>query len=141
MHRSSALLAIVLGILAAGPVRAAPDADTAARLARLAVERRDAARRTYLTQWTDYRERRASGDSLYRWSVRWLEAERRLSDQQADVVAAFRGHWERMRDLERLISRLQSSGQVTIDEVSAAQFYRAEAEVWYLQAKSDRKDR
>jgi hypothetical protein len=141
MHRSSALLAVLLGVLAAGPVRAEPDGETAARLARLAVVRRDAARKTYQTQWTDYRERRASLDSLYRWSVRWLEAERRLSDRQADVVAAFRDHWDRMRDVERLMRRLAGTGQTTIDEVSAAEFYRAEAEVWYLQAKDDKKDR
>ena len=139
MNRYTGLLALLLGVLAAGPARAGADADTANALSKLATQRRDAARRTYEVLWADYRERRASEDALYRWSVRWLDAEKQLSDQRADRIAAYKGHYERMRDLERLIRRLRGSGQSTIDEVSATAFYRAEAEVWLLEAKEGRK--
>jgi hypothetical protein len=115
--------------------RADPDQDTAAVLAKLQTQRRDAARKTYEVMWSNYRERRASEDTLYRWSVRWLEAERQLAGQPAEQVAAFNGHVERMRELEKLLDNLHRSGLTTVDEISAAEFYRVEAEVWLLQAK------
>jgi hypothetical protein len=138
MIRYWGLLALALGVLWAGPVRAA-DPEAANVLARLAVQRRDAARKAYEVLWLDYRERRTSEDLLYRWSLRWLESEKDLSDQQADQVAAYQGHFERMRDLDRLIRRLQGSGQSTIEEISAAEYYRIEAEVWLLKAKEAKK--
>jgi hypothetical protein len=139
MNRCWGLPLLLLGVWAAGPIGAAPDQETANAIARLALQRRDAARKTYQVLWLDYRERIASEDALYRWSVRWLDAERELSDQQADQMTAYQGHFERMRDLERLIRRLRESAQTTIDEASAAEFYRTEAEMWLLQAKEVKK--
>jgi hypothetical protein len=141
MSRYVGLLALLAGTLAAVPVALGQEPDPAAAIARLAVQRREAARRTYEVTWIDYRERRASLDGLYRWSVRWLEADRQLSDQPADQVAAFKAHFERMRDLDRLIRKLRAAGQTTIDETSAAEFYRTEAEMWVLQAQQDKKKR
>ena len=140
MNRYWGLVLLLLGILPVGAVAAGPDPETANTIARLALQRRDAARRTYQVLWIDYRERLAAGDSLYRWSRRWLRAEKELSDQQADQVAAYQGHFERMRDLERLIRRLRETGQSTIDEASAAEFYRTEAEMWLLQAREGKKN-
>ena len=139
MNRYWGLPLLLLGLLSAAPLGAAPDPETANAIARLALQRRDAARKTYEVLWIDYRERIAAQDALYRWSVRWLDAERELSDQEADQVAAYQGHFERMRDLERLIRRLRESAQTTIDEASAAAFYRTEAEMWVLQAKAGKK--
>ncbi len=141
MTRHKALLALLAVVLSAGPLGAGPDADAAAALAKLGVQRRDAARKTYEVVWANYRERRAAEEMVYRWSVRWLESERQLSDQHADQVAACKGHRDRMRDLERLISNLQRSGATTIEEVSAADYYLAEAEIWLLQAKEEKKNR
>jgi hypothetical protein len=141
MNGYSASLALLIGLLAACPTGAAPDADTAALLTRLAVKRRDAARKTYEVLWIDYRERRAPLDALYRWSVRWLEAQRSLSADPANVVGAYEAHYRRMRDLDQLIRRLRDKGVTTIDEVSAAEFYRVESELWWTQAKADRKSR
>ena len=81
-----------------------------------------------------------SEDLLYRWSLRWLEAERELSDQQADQVAAYQAHFERMRDLDRIIRRLHGSGQTTIEEASATEYYRVEAEIWLLKARDGKKN-
>jgi hypothetical protein len=141
MNRYAGLVALLLGLLAAAPVAAEPEPDPAAVLARLATQRRDAARRTYEVMWVNYREGRASEDGLYRWSWRWLNAEKQLSDQRPDQIAAHKAHYERMRDLERLIRKLRVSGQTTIDEVSAAEYYRAEAELWLMQAKEEKKRR
>jgi hypothetical protein len=134
-------MALFLGFLATGFAGADQGADAATRLSQLATERRDAARRTYEVSWANYRDGRTSGEMLYRWSLRWLEAERQLSDRPADQVAAFKAHLERMRDLGRLIQKVQSvaPGQATIDEVSAAEYYRSEAEIWVLQATDEKK--
>ena len=133
MIRFSVLLALLLGIFWSRPVRAEPDPADA--LTRLAVQRRDAARATYEAMWANYREGRAPEELLYRWSRRWLMAERQLSKQPADPVAAFRDHWQRMKDLENIVRKLQRSRDSTIDQVSAVEFYRAEAELWLLKAK------
>jgi hypothetical protein len=129
---------LLLGLLPAGSSRADP--EPAAAPSRLARQRLEAARKTYEATWANYRERRASQDSLYRWSLRWLEAERQLGGPRADQVAAFKGHWERMRELERLIANLQRVGQAVIDEVSAAEYYRVEAEIWLVQAREGKKN-
>jgi hypothetical protein len=138
MKRYSGVL-VLLGTLLAPAGVPAQEPDPAATLARLAVQRRDAARRAYEVLWLDYRERLGSLDTLYRWSIRWLEAERQLSPQPADQVAAFRAHSGRMRDLDRLIRRLHAAGQTTVDETSATEFYRTEAEIWVLQAQQQEK--
>src|SRR4051794_2878195 len=133
MNRCSRLVGLVLVVVPAGFVESRPEPEPASASAKLANRRRDSARKTYQTLWVNYRERRASEDALYRWSVRWLKAERQLSDRQDDQVAAYKAHWDRMRDLERLIRQVERSGVTTVDEVSAAEFYRVEAEFWLAQ--------
>src|SRR5262249_55474978 len=139
MSRHAGLLALFTIALAAVPLGAGPDPDAAATLTRLAGPRPDAARQTYGAGRAHHRERRAPEEALYRWSVRWLDAERQLSDKQADQVAACKAHLERMRELERLLEGLRRSGTITVDEASAAEFYRVEAEIWLTQAKDDKK--
>ncbi len=129
------VVALPVVMLAASALLAGPEGKTAGVVERLALQRRDAARRTYETAWANYRDRRGSDDLLYRWSIRWLDAERQLSDRPSAQVAAFQRHWERMAELERLVRRVQRAGQATIDEISAAEFYRTEAELWLIQAR------
>jgi hypothetical protein len=139
MIRLSMLLALLLGVFWSGPALAEPNPDADAARTRLAVQRRDAARATYEAMWANYREGRVPEELPYRWSRRWLEAERQLSKPPADQVAAFRGHWERMKDLENIVRKLQRSRVSTIDQVSAVEFYRTEAELWLLQATQEAK--
>lgn len=134
MNRLVQVSAVLLLVAVAAPLRADPDQD-AAQLTKLATQRRDAARKTYEVWWANYREGRAPAEILYRWSYRWLQSERLLSPKPADQVAAYKAHWERMRDLDRLVRKLQRTGVTTIDEVSSAEYYLAEAEVWLLEAK------
>jgi len=55
-------------------------------LSRLAKQRRDAARQTYQTTLANYRDGFASEELLYRWSRRWLEAERQVDKRQEQLV-------------------------------------------------------
>ncbi len=44
-----------------------------------------------------------------------------------------------MKELERLVRRLEPSRLVTIDAVSAVEYYRAEADLWLQQARAEEK--
>jgi hypothetical protein len=98
--------------------------------------RLDAARKTYEWLAKNYIESRPPlGELLYRWSCRWLDAEREMSDRQEDRVVACRAHLRRMRELERVARDRFRNHFVPVEEDTAAQFYRAEAEIWLERAK------
>jgi hypothetical protein len=76
-------------------------------------------------------------EDAYLWSRRWLEAERALNEKQADQVAACEAHLNRMKDLEKAArnaheAKLAKGPWV----VSAARFYRVEAEIWLAEARA-----
>jgi hypothetical protein len=139
MFRSAGLLSLVLAVLWAATAGAG-DRSPATTLSRLAKERRDAARKTYRTTWANYRDGFAGEEQVYRWSKRWLEAERQADPRPDRQLAALRDHWERMRQMEKTVKSLQQARAITTDRVTAAEYYRAEAEMWLLEAK-DRKDK
>lgn len=126
---------VVLGLALTGGAPPAQDAD-ADKLAALVKIKRDAARKTFETTWQNYREGRRGAESLYWWSRRWLESEQQLSDKKSDQLAAAQKHLERMRDLEKVVRDLQRANVITVDEISAAEFYRTEAELWVRQARN-----
>lgn len=104
---------------------------------RLLEARRDAARRTYDELWKKNQEALLPVAELaYRWSLRWLEAERDLSEQKPNQVAAFQAHSARMRELERISRDRFRTRTNPIEEVTAAEFYAVEAEIWLLRAKN-----
>jgi hypothetical protein len=143
MNGCRALVAVLLllaGFASMGFPRADPDDEKAKALARLAKQKLEAARKTYEVLWSDYREGfRISDDTLYRWSLRLLEAEMEVGKQPADQTAAIKAHRDRMVELERLIQRVRQVRQATINEVSATEYYRTEADAWVLQGKVDKK--
>lgn len=98
--------------------------------------RRDAARRTYEAFLKNNREGLLPlVEPAYRWSCRWMEAERDLGETKDDRVAAAEGHLRRMKDLERMTRERFRSRVVPVEEASAVEFYRAEAETWLFQEK------
>lgn len=128
-------LGILLGLGLTSTPRAAPEAEQD-RLAALQRQKRDAARKTFEVTWQNYREGRRGPESLYWWSRRWLESEQQLLGEKGDKSVAAQKHLERMKDLEKVIRDLQRSNIATVDEISAAEFYRSEAEIWLRQAKN-----
>jgi hypothetical protein len=104
--------------------------------AALARARLDAARRTFDYLARNYREARPpAGELVYRWSRRWLKAERDLAGTPADRVAAYQAHLARMRDLERVARDRARERFVPLEEATAAEYYRLEAEIWLAQVK------
>jgi hypothetical protein len=126
---------VLLGLSVVGAPRAAPDA--ADKTAAPMKAKRDAARKTFEVAWIDYREGRGGLERLYWWSRRWMESEQQLAGQQKpELLAAAQGHFDRMREVERVIQNLEKRKVAVIDEVTAAEFYRLEADLWVRQAKN-----
>ena len=105
---------------------------------KLSRAKRDAARATYEVIWRNNREGFVPfAEVAYRWSKRWLKAELELSPKKPDQISAYQAHLERMRDLSRITHARYQNRVNTIDEASASDFYRLEAQVWLEQAKSN----
>jgi hypothetical protein len=80
-----------------------------------------------------------SGDDfefLYRWSKRWLEAERTIDKAKKKQIAAYSTHLDRMKKLEEIQQAQFDVGKARKYDVAAARFYRIEAERWLGEAKS-----
>jgi hypothetical protein len=104
----------------------------------LATERLEAARETFkgiVERLKINPNFHASGEMLYLWSRRWMEAEQALATDKAGKTAALRGHVERMRKLEAAAAEGRKQGMVPAYEVSQTRYYRIEAEMWLAAVK------
>jgi hypothetical protein len=116
---------------------AAPEAPSE-KVNELARARVEAARKTYAEMWRNHREGRLPRSELvYQWSCRWLAAERDVSPAKADQAAAFKGHWNRMKELDKMTREQFRARFVPIEEATATEFYRLEAELWWTKAQSE----
>jgi hypothetical protein len=97
-------------------------------------ERLEAARNAYNESWQRFKPftlAKGDGENVYRWSRRWMEAERDVATTRAERVAAVERHLERMKELEQEVhnyGRIHST--IPILEMAATTFYRAEAKTW-----------
>jgi hypothetical protein len=120
---------VLLGIKAAEPT----DQKTV-RTQKLAEERLIAARTSYKAVWAKFKPfdlSKGDGEDVYRWSRRWMEAERGTARSKARRLAALEAHFERMKKLEQQV-QMYARGTIPIQQLAATQFYRAEAELWLL---------
>src|SRR5262249_27581457 len=100
-------------------------------------QRMDAAQRAYKETYQLYREGRTRDvDRLYRWSQHWLDAELETSSKKSDQVAAFEGHWNRMKQLEELVRNIYKAGAVPRSELPAVEYYRLDAEIALSKARA-----
>jgi len=127
------LLGVTLGLFWSGPGGADPPAPQPKPAATFAQAKLEAARATFETLWSQRGFRNV--EAPYQWSCRWLEAQRLLSDKKEDQIAALDAHAERMDKLEQLAKELYRDRLTTVDQVSAAAYYRAEAAAWCAQAR------
>jgi len=129
------ILGILLGVGATSLLRADP-VPASSKLSRLRKAKVEAARQTYQVAWQNYKDGLAPAVEFpYRWSRRWLEAEREMTEGKEEQVAACKSHLERMREMERIERELRRSRLNPVNELTAAEFYRAEAEIWLAQAQ------
>ncbi|OAI54525.1 hypothetical protein AYO44_14780 [Planctomycetaceae bacterium SCGC AG-212-F19] len=128
----TAVVILASGLLAAPELGPPPKPEN-----QLAKTRLEAARKAYGLVWQNYQEGLwSSAEDIYRWSSRWMEAERALATQKAQHVAACEAHFDRMRRLEKLVRDNYRVRVTTITVVSAAEYYAVEAEVWLAQVKN-----
>ena len=74
-------------------------------------------------------------DEVYKWSVRWLQAERDMSPKKADEVAALEAHLKRMTELEKVVGT-QTGVLLPQRAKLDAEWYCLEAQLWLAQAKA-----
>jgi hypothetical protein len=131
-QRLCVLVLLAFGSTLAGAEASDPARSTSGELGKLRAAKLEAVRRVFEGFWRDKTWR--SVEAPYRWSRRWLEAQRQLSERQADQVAAFRQHLDRMREL-RQISRRDFRGRLgNVNAVHATEHYVTEAAEWLARA-------
>ena|SRR5579871_6704577 len=71
-------------------------------------------------------------EEAYTWSVRWLDAQRDLSSNKDERIAAFTEHHQRMKDLRQQVTLLVGDTGVLLpfSATAAADWYLAESELW-----------
>jgi hypothetical protein len=78
---------------------------------------------------------RTPDEEVYRWSVRWLQAEHDLNPKEADYIAALEAHLKRMKELEEKVKNLVPDF-LSDSAAVEAKWYRVEAALWLAQAKA-----
>jgi hypothetical protein len=78
-----------------------------------------------------------SPEEVYMWSARWLHAQRDLSENQQDKIAAFADHQKRMKELQEKVATLIGDTGVLLPyaAAAAAEWYLAEADLWLLKER------
>ena len=101
-------------------------------------EQYDAAQTEATNRWKGFMAGRETLDILHASSVRLLQAELDLSDQQADAVAGFEAHWRRMKDAEIVSKNKYDAGRLSVQDFAQSRYNRVRAEIWLERAKAGR---
>ncbi len=75
-------------------------------------------------------------EHLYRWSRRWLDAQRDVAANPGERVTAYAEHLKRMESVAAMVRAQVQAGKATAADGAAADYYRAQAELWLEQAKA-----
>jgi hypothetical protein len=131
-HRAIALGLVCL--LSAASFGAPPDPTKVPP--ELAKAKLAAIRKVYEGHWVRTKhEGKLDPEFVYRWSVRWMEAQCEASTDKAGQVAAAQDHLDRMKKLERILQASVKTGETSQAEAAAGEFYRIEAEIALARAK------
>ncbi len=137
MRSVKTLRLVCWGLLLAGvSVAPVPQGQEARKPSPLAEARYTAALKQFDLTWQYYQQSRVGSFDVYAWSRLLLDAKRGVSGRQADQIATFEEHLDRMRKLEVLIKKVRRLGFGRSSDVGASEYYRIEAECWLAEAKS-----
>ena len=120
-------------------VRFAPAGDS--RADALRKEKVELAKEAFAEAWQDFTDQGGPVEPVYEWSKNWLHAQLTIMEDKKDRTQAIKEHLNHMKDLEKSartqfdkmveIMKLKPGGVRTSKRAcAAAQFYRAEAELW-----------
>jgi hypothetical protein len=126
------------------PPQSPQKADDSAKLLK---SRLDAAKATYKGTWESLGMVRRLGNAiipivhpeeLYTWSVRWLNAQRDMSDKRDEHITALEEHIKRMKDVQKRVDAM-TPNLIPAWLNSAAAWYLADAEIWLAKEKAIQK--
>ena len=123
-------------LLAGASVAPVPQGQEARKQPPLAEARYNAALKQFDLTWQYYQQSRVGSFDVYVWSRLLLDARKGVSGRQADQIAAYEEHLDRMKKLETLIKKVRRLGFGRSSDVGASEYYRIEAEYWLAEAKS-----
>ncbi len=123
---AGAALAILV-VIATGPAAAGPSA------AQLAKDRVAAAEKVYALVLAGVDTGRATIETPYLWSVRWLDSA--IAAEPRKAKRAFAEHVTRMTELEATIAKRVQAGTASTADGEAAAYFRIEAEHWQAKGK------
>jgi len=123
-------------LLAGASVAPVPQGQEARKQPPLAEARYNAALKQFDLIWQYFQQSRVGSFDVYVWSRLLLDAKRGVSGRQADQIAAYEEHLDRMKKLETLIKKVRRLGFGRSSDVGASEYYRIEAEYWLAEAKS-----
>jgi hypothetical protein len=135
MFRSVTVLWFLVGTALAVAPGSAEAGDPPA-LSDLKKARVETARLAYEASFQALNAGKVDAERVYLWSVRLLEAQRDLSDKEAERLTALEGHLDRMKGLRKVAEARYKLGQTHQGEVFAADYYIAEAEIWLARVKA-----
>ncbi|HEV3163699.1 MAG TPA: sigma-70 family RNA polymerase sigma factor, partial [Isosphaeraceae bacterium] len=124
---------------AAAPGDPTPEANARTEaISSLAAARLKAAEHAYESTKSDFEVGRVTLDRVTAMSRLWLDAQREANPKPAEQIAAFQAHLDRMRQIEKKERAELEVGRGTTTDVSEAEYYRREAELWLAQANAGR---
>ncbi len=115
--------------------------------AKLQKSRLDAAKATYTGTWEDLGTVWRLGNAIFpivrpeevfTWSVRWLNAEREMSDKRDEHIAALEEHIKRMKDIQKRVDAMTPT-LLPAWSTSATAWYVADAEIGLAKEKAIQK--
>jgi hypothetical protein len=99
-----------------------------------AQERIDAAGKTFQMVEKRWEMGSALLDEVYLWSVRWLTAQRDATTDKQTLADVADSHLKRMQAVEEHVGKMVAAGIAPMSDQTAAEYFRAEAEMWSAQA-------
>jgi hypothetical protein len=124
MRRKYVVLSLCLAVASAAFVRSARSGPAPTNWDKA---RADAAQKAYTVHRAQLDSGLSRPEQVYLWSTRWADAE-------GAKAAAVDAHLDRMKSLEQAIDKAVKAGVMSSVELTAASFYRAEAELWSARA-------
>ena len=97
--------------------------------------RLEAASAAYQLAVTTDQTQESGTETVYRWSCRWLEAQRAIGPNKEDRITAAEAHLTRMRDLAARTQKTVQAGLKRPFDEAMARYYVSEAAVWAAEAR------
>jgi hypothetical protein len=111
-------------------------ADRAAAVTELLHARYRAARKLFDQAWSIYKQARPDPRRVSVWSHFLMQAQRDMTNDKAQQIAALEAHLARIKDLETLMIKRRRFGVAQPVLEGTIEYFRLEAEYWVAEARA-----